>query len=612
VTAGRRAVLLLFVVAVASLGWLPVRSAGAAADTSGRRAVLIVEPPVSFPDFMARPGSRQLARAGGAGLLSAPASVRERPALMRQALLAGGSTAAADRNLLVRAVRAAGLPVCVSTRSDPSFCAGPGLAILAPPGVPRGKTLPPPSAPSSILVIQLAIQPTAEMNRVGDELLPIAMAQGPGPAGPAGGPGPMRSLTSDTTRYPGMVAVGDVAPTILQYLGVPVPSGMTGLPMRVTGDEAPFDLYQRQLGQRHIRVGVQLAELAFVVVAGAALIVVMAGIQRGRGPSPAAAAGWRFLTLWGVALLVPVAAGGFLPRFTYAWAAVWVLAWTSALAWIAGRVPVRDAMSPFVFLGAAGLAYLAIDLALGSVGLRIPLLGGTMFDGSRYFGLPNAFESTLLASGLFVAIRFDALRGGLLLFGCGLLAGFPNLGADVGGAIVLFAAAGLWWQLRSRGRVGWREAAVSLGVAVVGLAVVLAANRLLAPEPTHITRFVQTSGSSPASGLDVVLHRLGAGFRQVGESPASLIPLLGLPLVLWAGLRNGPLARSLAAVRPWREVLIVLVVAAGVGFLVNDTGMAAAAPAFLYAIGILAFPALAGTSTEPATAGTARSAVHAR
>jgi hypothetical protein len=530
---------------------------------------------------------------------------------MRRALLAGGSTTVEDRNLLIRAVRAAGIPVCVSTRAHPTFCAGPGLAVLAPAGLPGG-TLTPPPAPRSILVIQLAIQPTAEMNRVGDELMPVVMAQGPGPAGPTARRGPMHSLTSDTTRYPGMVAVGDVAPTILQYLGVPVPSGMTGLPMRVTGDEAPFALHERELGQRHIRIGVQLAELAFIVVAGLALIVVMALIERGRRPSPSAAAGWRFLTLWGVALFIPVAAGGFLPRFTYVWAAVWILAWSAALAWASAGVPGRDAMSPLVLLGAAGIAYLAADLALGSVGLRIPLLGGTMFDGSRYYGLPNAFESMLLASGLFVATRFDPLRGGILLFACGLLAGFPNLGADAGGSIVLFAAAGLWWQLRSRGRIGWREAAVSLGVAVAGFAVVLVANRLFAPQPTHITRFVQTGGSSATSGVDVIRHRLAAGFRQVGESPASVIPLVGLPLVLWAGLRNGRLARSLAAARPWREVLIVLVVAAGVGFLVNDTGMAAAAPSFLYAVAVLAYPSLVDAASEGERTGTARSAVHVR
>jgi hypothetical protein len=612
VTAGRRAILLLAITcgSLAGWGWPPL--AHADVPPTSRRAVLIVTDPVSFADFMAQPQSRMLARAGGAGLLSAPDSIRDSRARMLRALLAGGSTADEDRNLLIRTVRAAGIPVCVSTSATPTFCAGPGLAVLAPPGIGGRQTVTPPAAPSSTMIIQVAVQPTAAMTASGDQLMPIVMAEGRGPGGPTARAGPMHSLTSDTTRYPGLVAVGDVAPTLLEYLGVPVPSSMTGSPIRVTGHAAPFALYQRQLEQRRIRVPVQLAELAFVCLAGVALIILMIGIERGRNPSSSAAAACRFLALCGVAMFVPVAAGGLLPHLTAPWVVVWIVGWTLLLAWAAGRVPWRGTMSPLTFLGAVALAYLAVDLALGSRGLRVPLLGGVMFAGSRYYGLPNAFESTLLASGLFVAARFDPVRGAALLFACGLLAGFPGLGADVGGSIALFTATGLWWQLRTRGRLGIRELGVTAAVVVAGLAVVLVANRLLAPSPTHVTRFVETSGSSLTSGLHVVGQRLAAGFRQVADSPASLIPLIGLPIVLWAGLRDGPLARALAATRPWREVLIVLIVAAGVAFFVNDTGMAAAAPAFLYAVVVLALPVLTPRVAPPAAAEAAASSMHAR
>jgi hypothetical protein len=388
------------------------------------------------------------------------------------------------------------------------------------------------------------------------------------------------------------VAVGDVAPTILDYLGVPIPAEMSGSPIRVTGDPAPFALHQRHLEQRHIRLPIQLAELALICVAGLGVIVLLVGIGRGRQPSVGTATAWRFVVLCAAAIMIPVAAGGLLPRLTYPWAVSWIVVWTILLATAAWFVPWRGPMSPLVFLGAASLAFLTVDLALGSRGLRIPLLGGTMLDGSRYYGLPNAFESMLLAGGLFVASRFDPVRGAVLLFACGALAGFPGLGADVGGSIVLFAAAGLWWQLRTRGRLGLRELAVALAVAVAGLAVVLVVSRFLAPSPTHATRFVEQSSSSLTDGLAEVGHRLAVGFRQVLHSPFSVIPLVGLPVALWAGLRVERLARPLAAARPWREVLIVLVLCAGVAFFVNDTGMAAAAPAFIYAMAVLAFPVL--------------------
>jgi hypothetical protein len=394
------------------------------------------------------------------------------------------------------------------------------------------------------------------------------------------------------------VSVADVAPTLLRHLGVPVPPEMTGTPMRVTDAPAPFALYQRQLDQRHIRIPIQLAELAFICAAGLTAIVVLISIGRGMRASPRAAGVCRFLVLCGAAIMVPVAAGGLLPRFTYPQAASWIVVWTVVLAVAAWLVPWRGPMAPLVFLGAVMLVFLAVDLALGSHGLRIPLLGGTMFDGARYFGLPNAFESMLLAGGLFVASRFDTVRGAALLFACGLLAGFPGLGADVGGAIVLFAAAGLWWQLRARGRLGVGEVAVAVAVAVAGLAVVLLVSRYLAASPTHAARFVERTGTSLPSGLAEVGDRL-------------LIPLVGLPVALWAGLRVRALSEPLAGLPPWREVLIVLVLCAILAFFVNDTGMAAAAPAFIYAIAILALPVLT-VPPEDGEPASAKGPAHAR
>jgi hypothetical protein len=43
---------------------------------------------------------------------------------------------------------------------------------------------------------------------------------------------------------------------------------------------------------------------------------------------------------------------------------------------------------------------------------------------------------------------------------------------------------------------------------------------------------------------------------------------------------------------PWRETLVVLTIAAMASFFVNDTGVAAAAPAFLYAATAMVYPAL--------------------
>jgi hypothetical protein len=590
VSEGRRALLAVGFLAAALLSTFP---GGPAEASTQRRAVLIVEPPTSFPTFMRQPLFRQIARAGGAGLLATPVSDRPDARRALQVLLSGGSSAAGDRDLLIRALRSAGVPVCVVATATDRPCAGPGLAIWEPGagtrGVPVRAGVP---APASLLVIALAPSPSAEMDRAGDEVTPIVVGQATA-QGRFAANGPMHALTSDTTRYPGLVSNVDVAPTILAFFGAAVPPAMDGSPIRATGEAAPFGLYRKQVELRRIRFPIQIALLIAISVPGAAVILGLAAIGLRKRMAPAAAGWIRMLILSGVAFVLAVAAGGLLPRPTYLWVAAFLLVATGGLALLARIVPWRGIMAPLVFLGAAGLVYLMVDMAVGSRGLRVPLLGGTMFDGVRLYGLPNAFESMLLASGLFVASRFDPVRGALLLGGCGLLAGFPGLGADVGGSIVLFSAAGLWWQLRTRGRLGPREIAVAILVTVLGLAVVLVANRFLPGSPTHVTRFVESTGSRPASGLGSILHRFAANVGQLARTPGALVPLAGLLVALWAGVRGPePIVRGLAAAPGWRDVLVVLVLSSGVALVVNDTGLSAAAPAFVYAVAVVAYPVL--------------------
>ncbi|HEY3211070.1 MAG TPA: hypothetical protein VGL18_15030, partial [Actinomycetota bacterium] len=48
----------------------------------------------------------------------------------------------------------------------------------------------------------------------------------------------------------------------------------------------------------------------------------------------------------------------------------------------------------------------------------------------------------------------------------------------------------------------------------------------------------------------------------------------------------------------WQHVLVVLTLAGVVAFFVNDTGVAAAAPVFLYAMSGMAYPAFVAASTS--------------
>src|SRR5205814_206694 len=133
----------------------------------------------------------------------------------------------------------------------------------------------------------------------------------------------------------------------------------------------------------------------------------------------------------------------------------------------------------------------------------------------------------------------------------------------------------------------------AVGVAALGVAAVLLANRFLPGAPTHLTGFVRRSRGL-AGAWDEFHRRLSVGVRQVRDVPAAWIPLLGLPVLLVAAVREwGPDRLTGEPARAWRDCLITLTVAGMAAFFVNDTGVAAAAPAFLYAATAFAYPGLA-------------------
>jgi hypothetical protein len=442
------------------------------------------------------------------------------------------------------------------------------------------------------LVVVATPGPSFAMRQVRDEVTPAIVATDPVDA--VGGVPGAAALTSDSTRTDGLVADVDLAPTVLDHFGIAVPAEMTGRAIETT--TAPFDLgvHARYLEGQRIRFPVQIGALAYVLFVAAVLILCLWILAR-RGSlagRPARAA--RFIGLSAPPLYLLLLVGGGLWRLTYPVVLPFLVLGTAGLTWLAERVTRgRGPVEPFVFVGAVSVGFVVLDAALGGAALQTPLFGGTAFDGIRFYGLPNVFLALVLGGSVCVAHRLPAFGGFAFLCGMGLFAGFPGLGADVGGAITLFVAAGLWWGLRSGRGLGARTWLSAAGTAVAGLAVVLAANRFLGVR-THATRFVEGGGGGL---LDTVGHRLSVGIDQVVAYPFVLLALASLPVCLGLALRPPPWLRGGFALAPgWAHVLIALSVAAMAAYVVNDTGAAAAGPAIVYAIPALAVPALAAAT----------------
>jgi hypothetical protein len=239
------------------------------------------------------------------------------------------------------------------------------------------------------------------------------------------------------------------------------------------------------------------------------------------------------------------------------------------------------------------LVFFLIEAALGWPSTLTTLFGGTALDGVRFYGLPNVFEGLIYGSGLYVAATRKRWKGVALLFALGLFAGFPGLGADLGGALACFAAAGLWLALAEREKrdtpLIWRLVQGGL-LSLGGLIVVLVANRL-APTPTHITAFTESGGGGI---LHTISSRLGVGWDLLMRNPFGFIPVIGILVLLVIVLKpTKAIGESFAAYPAWRTAMLVLVLTSVVAYFANDTGVAASGQGFAMALAGLLYVPLA-------------------
>jgi hypothetical protein len=294
-------------------------------------------------------------------------------------------------------------------------------------------------------------------------------------------------------------------------------------------------------------------------------------------------------------LAVGMLAAGHLPELSYA-SAIPMIAIVTVFGTMAfSPLERQDATLALAGIGAAVLVLLLAEAVTGWSGMLTPLLGGSQLDGGRFYGLPNVAIGLAVGCALWLAQRLRTGRGVLLLCGLGLFAGLPMVGANLGGAVTLFAAAGMWLAVRERDRLGvWKGLAAAAGLTAAGAAVTLVAHAV-APVATHVTRF--ESGVEGVGGvLETIVDRLEVGFDLIAGSPAAIAPVLGLPVVLFIVLRPpSVIGRSFVARPAWRDAVLVTILAGIVAYLANDTGPAAAGLAFGLGLGgMLGVSLLAG------------------
>jgi hypothetical protein len=471
------------------------------------------------------------------------------------------------------------------------------------------------------------------------------------------GPGYQRGLLhAASTRQPGLVVLTDLTPTVLRWLGRPVPSRVVGSPL-TRGDRGALPDTVRSLVGRDTAEQVwrdthgeffwaySLADAAALAAIGLAAWGATEERRRRR------AQGWQIAGVFAAA----VPAGTFLanlwPWSTTAHPAAWLYSVSVALALVIAVAALlgfrrRGWLAPYGAICLFTLAVLGVDVMTGSrLQLETPF-GLSVLEAGRFYGIGNEALGIYGISGLVAAAwvalillrrsahsrahsrpssRRPAVLGlaAVAVFAV-FASGWPGFGGKVGGTIAMVPCFLLLAMAVAGVRLNWRRLLLA---AVSGLAlfVVFALISYFLPVTGHsdIGRFAGDALHGHAGGL--LLRKINSNIGSLSVNAFSpLIPIV----VVWTGLmlwrpswfRLTTMPRACAAPPPTgpllRPVLWVLWLLPVLGWLADDSGVIvpAAVLPFALPLGIAILAAAAygqdqaryGETTLPVAGPTAR------
>jgi hypothetical protein len=413
-------------------------------------------------------------------------------------------------------------------------------------------------------------------------------------AGPGFGPGELRSAT---TRRAGYVTLPDVAPTILTALGVPVASDMTGAIMSSVGDRAASyrslaDENERAMFRDEAQGPASVSFIVFQV-----LTYALAAVALTR---------WRPARRWVAVLALttlavpPLAFLSGLVRYDALGVAGYVVVLFLAAALVAaaalglghatrGRTGDAAPLVPPLVLVGLTLAVLVGDIATGGHLQINTVFGYSPIVAGRFAGYGNLAFALLAATAvMFVTGVWGAtvLRGGrrwafaavaTLLVLVVLVDGLPGLGSDVGGVLALVPASAVILLLLSGRRLDLRRGAV-IAIATAGVLAVFALVDLARPEEsrTHLGRLAASLLDDGGGGaVTVVQRKINANVSILTSSVWTWIIPFAVAFLAFVVWRRPGLLRGLEERFPGlRAGLVGALVAGGLGFALNDSGVA--------------------------------------
>jgi hypothetical protein len=397
-------------------------------------------------------------------------------------------------------------------------------------------------------------------------------------------------LRTGTTRRPGFVQIVDIAPTILDRIGLEAPDSMEGRPFEIRDEGG--SAAQRRAGIADANAAatfrdevVSVVAVVFVViqialVLGALVWLARPGLRRlGTVLHLTGLAALGFITALLLAQLVPFQDFG---QLAY-WGALAAASLGLALLYrFAGR---RDALASLILALGVIVAVLVVDVLFGAPLQLSNPLGYSPLLAARFSGYGNIAYSALASAAVLLAGLLAHRIGGrrgvwtaiAVLAVVFVVDGAPMWGSDVGGILSILPAYAATAYLLLGLRIRLRTALLGLVAAVIAL-VAFGLFDLTRPsdKQTHLGRLFETTQTRGWSGFSTVIERkVYANLSVLLGSTWLLVVLAVLAFLAYVYSRRRDRLQAIVAWVPeLRASYVGFAVVATLGFAANDSGIA--------------------------------------
>lgn len=415
------------------------------------------------------------------------------------------------------------------------------------------------------------------------------------------------TLTSSSTRQPGLVQLTDLAPSILAHLSIPRPASLGGTPLKFipageSSDQAASKRLQALLDydqsshEVHSLVqpffyGWVLLQLALYL--GAALLWKSGwGTESQRHELLV-----NTRRLATIAATVPVSTflANLLPWWRFSAPLVSVVASVALFATIISAIALlgpwhKRTFGPLLVVSGTTMVVLAVDVMTGSRLQLSSLMGLQPVIGGRFYGIGNPTFALFATATLMLCMavgdhlitlgqrRNAALAVAAIGIGAVIIDASPTWGADLGGPTGLLPAVLFLVVSILQVKQTWRVY-LAIGGGVTAFVAILGLLDWFRPveSRSHLGNFVQTAVDG--GGWDIIVRKLSQNATLFFSNPLSLLIPVVLILFGYALLRpnwwaSAPLRQPFEDIPLLRPGLIAIMIMWVIGFALNDSGAA--------------------------------------